>query len=50
MQDGVIWVGVNAAAPRAERARQILAEAGAKHLMERRPEVADSYHFGALAA
>lgn len=50
MRDGVVWVGVNAPPQRAERARQILADAGAKHLMERRPEAADSYHFGALAA
>lgn len=50
MKDGVVWVGVSATAPRAAQARQILAEAGAKHLMERRPEAAESYHFGALAA
>jgi hypothetical protein len=50
MRDGVVWVGVSASGQRAERAREILAEAGAKHIMERKPEGADSYHFGALAA
>jgi hypothetical protein len=39
IHEGVVWVGVRAAEPRAERARQILAEAGARHFMDHRPEV-----------
>lgn len=35
VHDGVIWVGVNASGERAARARRILAEAGARHFMER---------------
>ena len=40
IQDGVIWVGVQAAGARAQRARRVLTEAGAKHFMDSRPEVA----------
>lgn len=34
IHDGVVWVGVHAEDERAEEARQILTEAGAKHFME----------------
>jgi hypothetical protein len=34
---GVVWVGVQAAGGRAERALQILREAGAKHFMDEQP-------------
>jgi hypothetical protein len=37
--DGVVCVGVHAAGARAELARGILGEAGAKHFMERMPEL-----------
>jgi len=37
---GVVWVGVLAAGARAERARQILSDAGAKHFMDHPPDVA----------
>jgi len=37
--DGVVCVGVHAAGARAERAREILGEAGAKHFMEWMPEL-----------
>ena len=37
---GVVWVGVQAAGARAERARQILRDAGAKHFMDDRPDLA----------
>ncbi len=50
IREGVVWVGVQATGARADRAREILTEAGAKHLMERKPEGEDSYHFGDLAA
>lgn len=40
IHDGVVWVGVKAAGQRAELARRILAEAGARHFMDSRPEVA----------
>lgn len=40
IHEGVFWVGVQAAEPRAERARQILTEAGARHFMDHRPEEA----------
>ena len=39
IHDGVVWVGVQANGARAERARQILTEAGAKHFMNHRPDV-----------
>lgn len=42
IHDGVIWVGVQAAGARAHRARQVLSEAGARHFMDGRPEVATS--------
>ena len=35
IHDGVVWVGVKAGEARAERARQILSEAGARHFMDR---------------
>jgi hypothetical protein len=41
IHEGVVWVGVRAGEARAERARQILTEAGAKHFMDHRPEVVD---------
>ncbi len=44
IQDGVVWVGVRASAARAGRAREILALAGAKHVMEKEP-VIGSFHF-----
>jgi hypothetical protein len=34
IHDGVVWVGVHAVGERAEEARRILTEAGAKHFME----------------
>jgi hypothetical protein len=37
VHDGVVWVGVQAAGERAERARQILREAGARHFMDEQP-------------
>ncbi|MGE0159888.1 MAG: hypothetical protein AB7T31_10800 [Gemmatimonadales bacterium] len=37
IRDGVIWVGVQAAGARADRARQILTEAGARHFTRQRP-------------
>ena len=40
IHEGVVWVGVQAVGPRAERARQILAEAGARHFMDHRPDLA----------
>ena len=40
IEDGVIWVGVRAARARAERAREVLTAAGARHFMDSRPEVA----------
>ena len=39
VRDGVIWVGVTASGARARRAREILADAGARHFMEREPDV-----------
>lgn len=36
--DGVVWVGVKAAGARAERARKVLSEAGARHFVDRRPD------------
>ena len=44
IHDGVVWVGVRASTDRAGRARDILAAAGAKHVMEREP-VIGSFHF-----
>lgn len=44
IKDGVVWVGVHASVDRADRAREILAEAGAKHVMEREPMVG-AFHF-----
>jgi hypothetical protein len=41
IHEGVVWVGVRAGEARAERARQILTEAGAKHFMDHRPEIVD---------
>lgn len=41
---GVVWVGVRVGAIRAGRANEILAEAGAEHVMEREP-VVGSFHF-----
>jgi hypothetical protein len=49
IRDGVVWVGLRAAGARARRARQILSEAGARHLMEREPEEADFHHFRPMA-
>jgi hypothetical protein len=40
IHDGVIWVGVQAAGARVERARNVLTEAGARHFMDTRPQVA----------
>jgi hypothetical protein len=40
IHDGVIWVGVQAAGARVQRARQVLTDAGARHFMDGRPEVA----------
>jgi hypothetical protein len=40
IHDGVIWVGVQAAGARALKARKVLADAGARHFMDQRPEVA----------
>lgn len=37
--DGVVCVGVHAAGARLDRARDILREAGAKHFMDRMPEL-----------
>ncbi len=34
IHDGVVWVGVQVKGERAERARKILSEAGAKHFMD----------------
>ncbi|MEX2048572.1 MAG: hypothetical protein WEB90_03250 [Gemmatimonadota bacterium] len=39
VHDGVIWVGVTASGSRALRAREILADAGARHFLEREPDV-----------
>jgi hypothetical protein len=50
VRDGVVWVGLRAAGARARRARQILTDAGARHLMEREAEVADVHHFRTVAA
>ncbi|MSR19756.1 MAG: hypothetical protein EXR91_02075 [Gemmatimonadetes bacterium] len=44
IRDGVVWVGVHSSTARAGRARDILAEAGAKYVMEREPAVG-SFHF-----
>ena len=44
VRGGVVWVGVHVGATRAGRASEILAEAGAKHVMEREP-VLGSFHF-----
>lgn len=44
IHEGVVWVGVHATVARAGRAREILAEAGAKHVMEREP-VVGSFQF-----
>lgn len=41
---GVVWVGVHVGAARMGRASEILAEAGAKHVMEREPDLG-SFHF-----
>lgn len=41
IHEGVVWVGVQAGEARAERARQILTEAGAKHFMDHRPAFAE---------
>jgi hypothetical protein len=49
VRDGVVWVGLHASAARAERARAILAEAGARHVMERDPEVVDPFSFSHAA-
>ena len=40
IHDGVIWVGVRAAGERARRARKVLNDAGARHFMDSRPDVA----------
>lgn len=44
IHDGVVWVGLHASPARAERAQAILAEAGARHVMER-PEPVGSFNF-----
>jgi hypothetical protein len=40
IHDGIIWIGVQAAGARALKARKVLADAGARHFMDQRPEVA----------
>jgi hypothetical protein len=40
LDEGVVWVGVRAAGARAERARQVLQDAGARHFMDHPPEMA----------
>ena len=44
IHDGVVWVGLQASPVRAERAQAILAEAGARHVMER-PEPVGQFNF-----
>jgi len=48
IHDGVVWVGLHASPARAARAEAILAEAGARHVMER-PEHAGQFGFGRAA-
>jgi hypothetical protein len=45
IHDGVVWVGLHASSVRAERAREILTKAGAKHVMERDPETIGTFTF-----
>jgi hypothetical protein len=40
LEEGVVWVGVRAAGERAESARRILEDAGARHFMDHPPELA----------
>ncbi len=46
---GVVWVGLHASEARAERAREILAQGGARHVMERGPEGAGTFGFSHAA-
>jgi hypothetical protein len=44
IHDGVVWVGLHASPARAERAEAILAEGGARHVLER-PETFEHFSF-----
>jgi hypothetical protein len=48
--DGIVWVEVRATGARAEKAHEILAEAGAKHFLDGEPGPAGSHRFRAAAA
>jgi hypothetical protein len=45
IRDGVVWVGLHASAARADRAREILTAAGARHVVERDPRSAEGFGF-----
>ncbi|MEQ1855348.1 MAG: hypothetical protein ABL963_02705 [Longimicrobiales bacterium] len=49
IHDGVVWVSLHASEARAERARAILAEVGARHVMERGPEGVGPFTFSHAA-